>query len=67
MTFFAKIKTTVLQENHPYKLCGEGLLFLIIYGVNKGLTLVFSQIFGKFYFYFFVCNLLGASDLSVKN
>ena len=30
VTFFAKIKTIVLQENHPYTLCGEGLLFLII-------------------------------------
>ena len=30
VTFLAKIKTTVLQENHPCKLQGECLLFLVI-------------------------------------
>ena len=29
VTFLAKIKTTVLQENHPCKLQGECLLFLL--------------------------------------
>ena len=45
VTFLAKIKTTVLQENHPCTSQSECLLFLVIQGVNKGPTLVFSQIF----------------------
>ena len=64
MTFQDKIKATVLQEDHPCKLEGESLLFLVIQGVNKGLTLVFSQIFWKVLFF---CDLLTASDLFVKN